>query len=220
MSENLSIFHKSRPSPCRRENLPPPALYVDFGRMHASISLRKLRWGSDYAALDGAPDPQDLPAVTSFSCLSKTLILWSCCCTSVLNCTTSVFRFVICPANIPICSWIPSSRDARAPLIAATIAFASDESCRGGTTSVIVFPGACITARAEDVADPSACSRRSSVQCFFRIRRASCTLNSWSSAPGIFNLSRVLCRFFSCPRGRRVWVQVSQGRQFWLFQLR
>ena len=43
--------------------------------MHASVSPRRLRVGSDDAALDAAPDPQDLPAVISFSCLSKSLLL-------------------------------------------------------------------------------------------------------------------------------------------------
>ena len=84
-------------------------------------------------------------------------------------------------------------------------------------SSVIVLHGACTTARAEDVADLSACSRRYSVQCF-SIRRASCTLNSWSSAPGIFLQPRVLCRFFLRRCSRRVWVQISQGRHFWLLQ--
>ena len=49
------------------------------------------------------------------------------------------------------------------------------------------YPGACTTARAKDVADLSACSRRSSVQCFSKKnRRTSSTLNSWSSTPRIF----------------------------------
>ena len=102
--------------------------------------------------------PHFLPAATAFSCLSKSFILWSCCCT--LNCTTSVFRLVVYPANISIHSRSPSCRGARAPLIAAIAAFASDESCRGGATGVTVFTGACTTVRAEDVADLSACSHR------------------------------------------------------------
>ena len=85
-------------------------------------------------------------------------------------------------------------------LIGPTVAFAFDESCRGA-----VLPGVCTTARAQDVADLSTCSRRSSKQCFFRIRRASSTLQTWSSAPGVLNLPRVLCRFLPCPRSRRVW---------------
>ena len=112
--------------------------------------------GSDEAALDAAPYPVDLPAVISFSCLSKSLILWSWCCTWELSCTTS----------IPICPWIPSSRGASAPLIAAQIAFASDDSCSPGATSVIVLQGACTTTSV-DAVDLSACSHRTSAQCFF-----------------------------------------------------
>ena len=73
--------------------------------------------------------------------------------------------FVIGPASIPICPWIPSSRGASAPLIAATIAFAWDDSCSPEATGVIVLQGACTTAGV-DAADLSACSRRSSAQCF------------------------------------------------------
>ena len=61
--------------------------------------------------------------------------LWQClqvCCSARLVFLTAItlahqesFKLVICPANIPICPSIPSSRGARAPLIAATIAFAS-----------------------------------------------------------------------------------------------
>ena len=169
---------------------------------------------------------------------------------------------------------------------AATIAFASDDSCKTGATGVIVLQGACTTASV-DVADLSACSRRSSVPClvqiskwgkfwplqrrrarytlspianslfltrqtsppsllnhpslslgltgwfrarregdqankrhkkkrsadiaFFRIRRASSTLNSWSTAPGIFLQPRILCRLFLCNWGRRVWVQIAKA---------
>ena len=63
-----------------------------------------------------------------------------------LSWTTSDFRLVICPANIPICPWTPSSRGAGAPLITATIAFASDDSCKPGATSVIGLQRACTTA--------------------------------------------------------------------------
>ena len=117
-------------------------------------------WGSDDAALDAARDSQDLQVVISFSCPGR-------CCTCALNCSTSDFRLVTCPASIPICPWIPSSRGARAQLIAATVAFASDERRKGGATGVIVLQGACTTARAEDVADLAACSRRSKEQSFF-----------------------------------------------------
>ena len=88
----------------------------------------------------------------------------------------------------------PPSRGVIAPLIAATIAFASNDTCKTRATSVIVLQGPCTTARVEDVADLSACSRGSSAQCFFffRIRRASNTHNSWSSAPGIFLHPRIL----------------------------
>ena len=92
--------------------------------------LAESGWSSDDAALDAAPDPRDLPAVISFSCLSQSLILWSCCCICALNGTTSDFKLVICPAGIPICPWIPSSRGARAPLIAAL------DRCHGVTRSV------------------------------------------------------------------------------------
>ena len=153
-------------------------------------------WGL-HAALDAAPDPQDFPAVVSFSCLSKSLILWSCCCTCALNCTASVFRLDICPANNPICSRIPSSRDASAPLIAATVAFASDESCRGAATGVIEEPGACTTAMA-DVAGPVGLLTQILCTVFLRIHPTSSTLNTRSPAPGILNLPRVLCRFFPC----------------------
>ena len=77
----------------------------------------------------------------------------------------------------------------------STIAFASNDTCKTRATSVIVLQGPCTTARVEDVADLSACSRGSSAQCFFffRIRRAfPNTHNSWSSAPGIFLHPRIL----------------------------
>ena len=128
---------------------------------------------TDDAALDAAPDPEDLPAVMSFSCLSKSLILWSCWCTCTLSCTTSVFRLVICPTNISICSWSPSSRGARSPL-----------------PQVSELTRACTTGRAEDVADLSACSRRSSVQFFFFFE---------SAAPGIFYLQRSCAHSSSAP---------------------
>ena len=72
----------------------------------------------------------------------------------------------------------------------------------------------------EDVAGLSAWSRRYSAQCVFRIRRASKTLNSWSSAPGIFLQPRILCRFFLCSWRRRVWLQISQRRKIGLLQRR
>ena len=120
----------------------------------------------------------------------------------------------------PICPWIPSSRVASAPLIAATIAFASDDSCKPGATGVIVLQGACTTARVEDVADLSACSRWSSAQCF--------------STPSIFQNSQLLVFcfrdllattylvqiFFLCSWSRRVWVQISQRSKLWLLQRR
>ena len=135
MSEYLSIFHKSHPFPCRRENLPPPALHVDF------CEDARFRFSSQ--AQDGVQMMRRLtrhPIRRIFQLLylstvfSKSLILSSCCCTCALNCTTSDFRLIICPASIPICTWIPSSRGAKAPLIAATIAFASDESCKAGAS--------------------------------------------------------------------------------------
>ena len=188
--QDLPAGNIFRLSQCRMEILPPPAPFVDVWKDGVHRILLQVL-DSEEAALDAAPDPGHLPAVMSLSCLSKSRIRWSCCCTCALNCTTSDLKPVFAP---------PPASPSRAPFIAATIAFASDESCtKKKATGVIV----CTTARAEDLADLSACSRRSSVQ-FFRVRRASSTPNSWSSAPGIFNLPRVLCRLF----------------QFWLFQRR
>ena len=102
------------------------------------------------------------------------------------------------PPSIPIRPWIPSSRGASAPLIAATFLNCCEPEAKG----VIVLQGACTTA--------------TYVQCFFRILGASRTFNSWSSAPGIFLQPRILCRFFLCCWGRRVWVQISQRGKFWL----
>ena len=117
--------------------------------------------------LGAAPDPQDLPAGISSAVFQNHSSTGRAVAPAHPIAPHQISNSSHANGNIPISPWIPSSRGARAPLIAATIAFASDESCRGGTTGVIVLPGACTTARAEDVADLSACSRRSSVHCFF-----------------------------------------------------
>ena len=163
---------------------------------------------TDDAALDAAPDPEDLPAVISFSCLSKSLILWPCWCTCTLSCTTSVIRLVICPTNISICPWSPSSRGARSPLIAASIAFASDESCRGGAHRCHRIN--------RSLHHGEGTRRCRSVGLLTQIL---CTVFPIRGSRDLL-FATVLCTFFLCSWCRRVWFQISQGRQFWLFQRR
>ena len=149
LPESLAASRISLLSQCRMETLPPLPLFVD-----------------------AAPDPGHLPAVMSFSCLANSLILWSWCYTCASKCTTSDFRLDNLSCQHSHLSLDPPSRGVIAPLIAATIAFASNDTCKTRATSVIVLQRPCTTARVEDVADLSACSRGSSAQRFFESVRA------------------------------------------------
>ena len=55
------------------------------------------------------------------------------------------------PIICDVAPWNPSSRGASAPLIAATIAFASDDSCIAGAAGAIVLPAAATTAVVADL---------------------------------------------------------------------